>query len=282
MMSRQRQNPPRVRDPHWNLAVIRVSLGPSFDRKVYQKMASTRQPRPGPGATRNVNLERRAEIGAERRARSRNAILAAACRLFGTQTGQTTRIEDVCGEAGIARGTFYNHFPDLEQLRHELLDELTREFDRAVHLTFERLDGPVEQTSVAVRYYLHAAARNPNWGWAMVNSGTPGHIFGKTVWNNSWLTLHDAITAGAFDLRDAATGRDILMGTISAATVSILRGNMPESYPEEIAKHVLMSFGLSTSAAQEISNRPLPALPAIAHEIIVIASMPALGDIGRA
>ena len=72
------------------------------------------------------------------------------------------------------------------------------------------------------------------------------------------------------------------MGTISAATVSILRGNMPESYPEEIAKHVLMSFGLSTSAAQEISNRPLPALPAIAHEIIVIASMPALGDIGRA
>ncbi|WP_112310830.1 TetR/AcrR family transcriptional regulator [Pseudogemmobacter bohemicus] len=244
-------------------------------------MAPTGPRRAAAGTTRSVNLERRAEIGAERRARSRNAILVAACRLYGTQAGQATRIEDICGEAGIARGTFYNHFTDLEQLRHELLDELTREFDRAVHLTFDQLEGPVEQTSVAVRYYLHAAAKNPEWGWAMVNTGTPGHIFGKTVWQNSYLTLKDAIDAGAFRLRDAATGRDILMGTISAATVSILRGDMSEGYPEEIAEHILMSFGLGDCAA-EVVSRPLPVLPAIAHEIIVIANMPALGDIGRA
>ena len=242
-------------------------------------MAPTGPRRVAAGTSRSVNLERRAEIGAERRARSRNAILAAACRLYGIQTGQATRIEDICSAAGVARGTFYNHFADLEQLRHELLDELTREFDRAVHLTFERLNGPLEQISVAVRYYLHAAAKNPEWGWAMVNTGTPGHLFGKTVWENSYSTLKDAMDAGVLRLRDAATGRDILMGTISAATVSILRGTMPETYPEEIAEHILMSFGLTDQAAG-IANMPLPMLPAIAHEIIVIANMPALGDIG--
>lgn len=243
-------------------------------------MASTGPRRAAAGAARSVNLERRAEIGAERRARSRNAILVAAFRLYGTQAGQATRIEDICGEAGIARGTFYNHFTDLEQLRHELLDELTREFDHAVHLTFGQLDGPVEQTSVAVRYYLHAAAKNPDWGWAMVNTGTPGHIFGRTVWQNSYMTLQEAIESGQFRLRSAATGRDILMGTISAATVSILRGDMPDTFPEEIAEHILRAFGLGDEA-HEVALRPLPALPAIAHEMFVIANLPALGDIGR-
>lgn len=259
---------------------VRQAPSPAGLAGVEQPMASSSRRTPAAPGTRNVNLERRAEIGAERRARSRNAILVAAFHLFGTDTGQATRIEDICSEAGIARGTFYNHFNDLEQLKHELLDELTREFDRAVHMVFSRLDGPVEQTAVAVRYYLHAAARNPNWGWAMINSGTPGHIFGKTVWLNSLLTLDEAIDAGAISLKSAETGRDILMGVVSAATVSIVRGVMQPSYPEEIAEHILMAFGLTAEQAKDYANRPLPALPPIAHEIIVIASMPALGDIG--
>lgn len=40
-----------------------------------------------------------------------------------------------------------------------------------------------------------------------------------------------------------------------------------------------MAFGMSRAAARDVSRRPLPALPAIAHDTIVIASMPALGDI---
>ncbi len=227
------------------------------------------------GSTRNVNLERRAEIGAERRARSRHAILAAACRLFGTPEGQATRIEDILREARIARGTFYNHFSDLHELRHDLLDELTREFDRAVHMIFPQLEGPVEQIAVAIRYYLHGAAQSPEWGWAMVNSGVPGHLFGKTVWTNAYDKLHEAILAGHCRLRDAVTGRDIVLGTLAAATASILRGGMPVTYPEEIAAHILLACGIDGDA-WEIARRPLPPLPLIAHELMVITNMQAL------
>ncbi len=231
-------------------------------------------------ASRSVNLERRAEIGAERRARSRSAIFVSAFKLLGTEEGGSARIEDICREAGVARGTFYNHFRDLEELRFELLEELTREFDQAVHLTFSQFDGPVEQAAAAVRYYLHAARKNQAWGWAMINSGIRGHIFGKTVWNNSLRTIRDGMDAGHFRLKSAETGRDILMGVVMAATISIVQNVTAPSYPEDMAEHVMLAFGLDAERARASIRKPLPELPPIAHEIIVIASMPALGGAG--
>ncbi|MGH8247774.1 MAG: TetR family transcriptional regulator, partial [Gammaproteobacteria bacterium] len=63
----------------------------------------------GKSVARRIN-RRRAEIGAERRLRTRTAMLDAALDLLGHSHGRTTRIEDVCAKARIARGTFYNYF----------------------------------------------------------------------------------------------------------------------------------------------------------------------------
>jgi len=50
-------------------------------------------------ANRRVDRARRAEIGAERRLRTRVALLDAALELFGQEHGRATRIEDVCARA---------------------------------------------------------------------------------------------------------------------------------------------------------------------------------------
>lgn len=226
-----------------------------------------------------INLERRAEIGAERRARSRNAILVAAFALYGTEQGQNTRIEDICREAGVARGTFYNHFPDLDHLKQELLDELTREFDHAMHLMFDRLESPAEQCAAAVRYYIRAAKLNREWGWAMINSGTRGQIFGKVVWQNSLQTIGEAIENGEFRQPNAELARDFLLGAVLAGVMSVIRDTPDPNYPEAMAECVLLASGVAAGRARELAYRPLPALPPIAHEMIVIASMPSLDDI---
>ncbi|MEQ5871875.1 TetR/AcrR family transcriptional regulator [Sagittula sp. NFXS13] len=229
---------------------------------------------------RTSHSGRRAEIGAARRAKSRNTILTAAFECYGREDGRIVRIEDVCKAAGVARGTFYNHFDDLEQLRYHLLEEMTGEFDRAVHHMFSALENAAEQSAVAIRYYLHAAEKNPAWGWAMIHSSAPGHTFGELVWHNSLVTIRRGVDEGLFTIPTAEIGRDILMGSVTAAMVSITRGTTPADYPELISTHVLMGFGMSAQAARELSYRALPALPAIAHDTVVIASMPALGDIG--
>lgn len=170
---------------------------------------------------RMAHLKPRAEIGAARRAKSRCILMTAAFEFYGRDDGRVVPIEDVCKAAGVARGTFYNHFDNLEQLRYNLLEEMTGEFDRAVHHVFAGLEGAAEQSAVAIRYYLHAAAKNPVWGWAMIHSSAPGHTFGETVWHNFLVTIRRGLEEGLFHISTAEIGRDILMGTVAAAMVSI-------------------------------------------------------------
>ncbi len=79
-----------------------------------------------------IDLVRRAEIGASRRARTRALLLASARALFGREGGRATRVEDVCETASIARGTFYNYFPSFDALQSALFEDLSDRFDDAV------------------------------------------------------------------------------------------------------------------------------------------------------
>src|SRR5271169_1508752 len=64
----------------------------------------------------NVNLERRAEIGQEKRARTRAQLIAAASALFAKRSWASVTIDDLVREAGVAKGTFYVHFEDMHAL----------------------------------------------------------------------------------------------------------------------------------------------------------------------
>ena len=53
---------------------------------------------------------RRAEIGREKRARTRSRLVAAAKSLFARSAVEAVTVDEVEKEAGVAKGTFYFHF----------------------------------------------------------------------------------------------------------------------------------------------------------------------------
>ena len=70
--------------------------------------------RPGPGSKR-----RRARP--ERRSERRAAILSAALEEFAARGFAATRLDDIAGRAGVAKGTIYLYFRDKESLFQELV-----------------------------------------------------------------------------------------------------------------------------------------------------------------
>jgi AcrR family transcriptional regulator len=86
-----------------------------------------------------VDLRRRAEIGRERRAKSRAKIIEAARLLFASRPIACVTIEEVTTQARVARGSFYSHFRTLDELRAALAADLAavvrkfRRLDRAPH-----------------------------------------------------------------------------------------------------------------------------------------------------
>ena len=225
--------------------------------------------------TKKKVLTRRAEIGAERRARSRLQILRASVELFGSEAGANVRLQEVCESAGVSHGTFYNHFSSMSELAQTVCEELSREFDASVNVAIRTIDDPAEQSAAALRYYLHATRHNPEWGWAMVNTALGPTFFGPTIHRNSHIVIQYGIDAGRFDL-DADLARDVLLGALFTGMHRLLSGPTPDGYCEAVVERILRALGMPPARAADTARRRLPPLPSPALDEQVIVPMPSL------
>jgi len=217
-------------------------------------------------APANIDLVRRAEIAAEKRRRTRSGILLASFRLIGEERGDFQRVEDFCTAAGISRGTFYNYFPSVEALYETLANELSRDFDSAVHGVIEVMGSAAERTAAAVRYYMQAAIDNPRWGWAMVHTSLGSDVFGPEVSGRAKSTIQEGIDSGEFSIKSAELGKALLLGAGLAGTLDIVRGRVGPDYPREMARHALMGLGVSPDVADRLVRTRLPPISPIADD----------------
>jgi AcrR family transcriptional regulator len=207
-----------------------------------------------------ANLERRAEIGRERRARTRAKIIAAAFDLFGEENGLHSRIEDVADRAGVTRPTFYNHFSGMEELREALTHEVTHDFLVAVTRTIEELPDPRMRAVIAIRFYLHRARADRRWAWSMINMSANGIIFGAETHRQAEETVREGIEAGVLTIPSSALGRDLILGSTLAAVAGMLREDLPPDYPEAVAEHILLGLGVPQAEARDLARLSLPPL----------------------
>lgn len=200
----------------------------------------------------SVNVERRAQIGEEKRARTRSKILETAFNLIGREKGRFTLVEEVCQQSGISRGTFYNYFNGVEELFEALCYELSHDFNNAVLALVEEMDSDVERVSAAIRYYLERAITDKPWGWAMVNISISGYIFGIETYKHAESTIRDGLDSGAFKIKNLSLGRDMLLGATFGAMITCLRDEADENYPSEIALEILLGLGVAEKLAAKV------------------------------
>ena len=87
-----------------------------------------------------------------RRARTRQRLLAAGESLFADRGLHGVTSHDIAASAGVAAGTFYNHFPDKVRLFREIAEQALQELDRRLELG----SGPTRSFSDDVRQHATA------------------------------------------------------------------------------------------------------------------------------
>ncbi|WP_292933550.1 TetR/AcrR family transcriptional regulator [Novosphingobium sp. PASSN1] len=211
-------------------------------------------------ADRRSDKARRMELGAQRRARTRARIIAAAFEMFGEEEGLYARIEDVVQRAGITRTTFYDHFSGMGELREAVSYEVTHDFLTAVNEAVSRLDDARERAAAAIRFYLHRVRDVPGWGRSMINLSASGIIFGAETYRQAEQTVAEGMAAGQFAISESTLGRDAVLGTTIAAIATMLREAKAEDYPEAVAEIILRGLGVEAAAARGVARRALPPL----------------------
>lgn len=193
-----------------------------------------------------------------KRERTRRKILEAAFGLIGTEKGLTVRIEEICAEARVSRGTFYNYFTSLEQLFEVLAIELSQDLNAALASTLDGVQSYAEGSNAAIQHYLKQARHDPAWGWAMLHLSAVGPSFGAESWETCYEAIAQGIEAGEFDVPNATVGRDLMTGTVLATVRTMLHSGSDPSQPRTVAYHVLRALGVPDARAREIADSPLP------------------------
>ncbi len=212
---------------------------------------------------RSDSLERRAEIGARRRAKTRATLVRAAYELLGGDLGNQTKVEDICAQARIARGTFYNYYDNFDAARLDLHRELTRELNASILAASAKLDSPAHQLAAGFRYYLQAAQANHKWTRAFINSTDVAKLPYSAVARHVNKLILQGIRIGEFPGDAKLIGRDTVIGAGMTAIVAIHNRKSDEAYQQRLAKAVLRALNASSSLAEEASSCELAPLTPI-------------------
>lgn len=208
--------------------------------------------------SKNISLERRAEIGRERRSRTRSRILEVAFELLGRESGRSTRIDEICEAAAVARGTFYNHFTSIDEMFATLAFEISHSYNDAVRAVINRLPAGAIRSAFALRYYLHKTREDPAWGWAMVHLSAGGPIFGEETFLYATASIEEGMMTEQFRIISVEVGRSLMMGATLAGMIALLRGSQTSTFPEDMVTQTLKGLGVSETLIRKCVEPELP------------------------
>lgn len=196
----------------------------------------------------------------DKRERTHRAILAATARLIGHAAGMDIRIEQICAEAGVSRGTFYNYFQSVDEVLAALTQVLNHNFNMAILDQVAAGESRAEGTYLALTHFLDRASRDPAWGWTMLHLSVHGPLFGEDASAAALASIERGMAAGEFDITDAAFGRDMALGTCLAAIRSQLHEKAAYCRPQDAARYILRGLGVPEGRIEEIVSKPVARL----------------------
>jgi AcrR family transcriptional regulator len=225
----------------------------------------------------NISLERRAEIGQEKRARTRREILSTTYSLVGRKDGHLTCIEEICSSAHISRATFYNYFSSIKELFDALAYEISHDINVRIRALLSSMPPGAFRVSAAARLYLHQVRIDQAWGRAMVNLTGTGPQFGLDSLPHVIQAIAEGIELGEFQIPNVEVGCDLVMGTVLSAMMSMVRDPFPDDYPEMIVRQILIGLGVRPNLIADCIGRELPSMQVVAVARIAPFSIDAPG-----
>ena len=103
-----------------------------------------------------------------RRQRTRAALLQAGQSLFASRSVDAVSVDDIVGTAEVAKGSFYNHFTDKDELAREIAAAIRAEVEALVDATNRDIADPAVRMARAFAVYVRFAHDQPERARAML------------------------------------------------------------------------------------------------------------------
>jgi AcrR family transcriptional regulator len=202
-----------------------------------------------------IDLARRAEIGRERRARTRAQIVDAAAMLLAERPPEALTVDTVVEAAGVAKGTFYYHFQSMEELAAAVGEKLGESFDELLMPARLGVRDPIARISFAFTQFLAKAIADPVWTRLVVQSAQAPTEFARSVRENLKTDLTEAKAQGRLTVQDVELAADIVFGIWLQVTRGTLQRRAAPDLAERTLDAMLRALGASSRLRRHRSTR---------------------------
>ena len=182
-----------------------------------------------------IDLARRAEIGREKRARTRAQIVEAGATLLAEQPPEALTVDAIVEAAGVAKGTFYYHFQSIEELAAAVGEKLAESFDELLAPARLSMPDPIARISFAFTQFVTKAIADPVWARLVVRSAQAPTEFARSVRANLKTDLDRGEGSGPLDRGGCRAGGRHRLGHLAwgharhSSTTGRARSSTPSS-----------------------------------------------------
>ena len=200
--------------------------------------------------------DHRTRVGRERRARTRQRIIVAALGVIAVQGPDAPVIDDFIKAAGVARGTFYNHFRTTDELLTATSNWLEDGLIGNIESVIGVFDDPVRRLATGIRLWLHLSRRDPVFCAFVVRS----RFRGAAVERQLGLDLGAGLRSGRLTAPSIELARDLIVGTIREAQARMMDARVPVTYPDDMVRLILRALRADERKIDALLAAPVPSV----------------------
>jgi AcrR family transcriptional regulator len=199
-----------------------------------------------------INLERRAEIAREKRARTKAQLVAAAQALFSRRPWEAVTVDEVVNEARVAKGTFYTHFNSLNELAAAVADEIIHSLDELIQSQRRSISDPLVRVAFGCSAFMEKALQDRSWGLLAARMARSYKTVGQIARSRLSEDLRQALRQSPQRGLTLDLALEVTLGVVLQILAAIGEGRLDASDLPGAVRSILAAIGVGKRDAASI------------------------------
>lgn len=191
-----------------------------------------------------------------RKNRTRDAIRRAARKLFAAHPVESVAIDTIVAEAGVSKGSFYNHFKDRDDVVEAVVGEIRDALNKAAVTANADETDAARRVARGVCVFLRSAVDDPEGAAALVR--IHGGYFSLDGPHNAPLVddISSGLASGRFAIPTLEAGVMLVIAVAQVGLMRIIQDPTPAmaiSKAQQLLLLLLRGLGVETTEATQIA-----------------------------
>ncbi|MFD6224385.1 TetR/AcrR family transcriptional regulator [Nocardia asteroides] len=187
--------------------------------------------------------------------RTRAALLCAGWQALAGGKEATIGIAELTRNAGVATGSFYNHFDGKEGLFAATIAEVVRQLARTLDDAVSGADDPADVIRAQIRAFAEVGVSRPDFTSAII-AGSYRILGSAEIRSRLFAPVQAGVATGRFRIHDSEAVLDLVDGVVLAILRTSQRpaGASADAWIDTVARQVVALMEQSTGPAESVSG----------------------------